>query len=123
MTPTSEDRRLKKYIHYNKLKLYPTPTVGWHRKKIYYLRVLPGCKIFFLKDGNRPCCEDWDYTDNVDIERGNEPHATENPQICIHGINFPGRYEILFADNSAISETGAAKNRILKPKRGTEPKV
>ena len=42
---------------------------------------------------------------------GDETHATENPPISPIVINFHRRYEILFADNFAIPEIGAAKNQ------------
>jgi hypothetical protein len=44
--------------------------------------------------------------------------STENPPISPIVINFHRRYEILFADNFAISEIGIAKNQfpILKAK-------
>ena len=47
MASISDMDALKNYIPHNKLKLYPTPMVGWHRERSYYSRVLPGCKIFF----------------------------------------------------------------------------
>ncbi len=49
---------------YNKLKPNPTPMVGIGKGHVH-LRVLPGCKIFYLDDGNRPYCEDWSYIDTV----------------------------------------------------------
>ena len=55
-------------------------------------RVLPGCKIFYLKDGNQPYCEDWNHIDTV--ARHEEPHATENPPTSPLGIVFLGAIKL-----------------------------
>ncbi len=60
--------------------------VGWHRERSCLFIKLSGCKIFYLKDDDRPYCEDWNYVDIV--SRYGEPHATENPPISLPGINF-----------------------------------
>ncbi len=93
---------------YNKLKPNPTPMVGIGKGHVHLI-VLPGCKIFYLDDGNRSYCEDWNHIDI--ISRCDGPHVTEDPPPSPPGIDFLGRHKILFADNFAISGIGTAKNR------------
>jgi len=51
---------------YNKLKLFPTPMVGMG--KGHNTQECFQVANIFLKDDNRPYCEDWSHIDVVSID-------------------------------------------------------